>query len=251
MPNTGNYSYGKIYRLISDQTDDIYIGSTSQRWLSSRLSLHRSHYKKWLDGGAAFTPSFEILKFDDCRIVLIENYPCCDRYELESRERYHIENTKCVNKHVPTRTQKEYYKQNIEKIRAYRKENNPLITKQQQNYYAKNREMLLAKSKEYYNENKDKLTEYSRQWYHANKECVAERSKIYRNDNKEKIQSRQKQYRIENGARIKEKEREYRLKNKEKIKINKRQKVICEVCCACVAKLEFNHIRKHKSANHI
>ena len=46
MPRTGNYSLGKIYKLVSDETDDIYIGSTCQRLLSKRLGQHRDHYNK-------------------------------------------------------------------------------------------------------------------------------------------------------------------------------------------------------------
>lgn len=35
-----NYSKGKIYKIINNITDDIYIGSTVNS-LSQRLSLHR------------------------------------------------------------------------------------------------------------------------------------------------------------------------------------------------------------------
>ena len=56
--------------------------------------------------GLALT-SIEITRFDDWKIVLIENYPCNDTYELRARERYCIEQEpKCVNKMIPTRTNK-------------------------------------------------------------------------------------------------------------------------------------------------
>jgi len=86
MTKTGDYSQGKIYKLVSNQTDKIYIGSTCQRLLSKRLGSHRSHYKMWLAGNYCNTRSFEILKFNDSQIVLIENFPCQDKYELEARE---------------------------------------------------------------------------------------------------------------------------------------------------------------------
>jgi hypothetical protein len=34
------------------------------------------------------------------------------KYELQSRERYHIENTDCVNKNIPTRTKKDWNEDN-------------------------------------------------------------------------------------------------------------------------------------------
>ena len=49
MPRTGDYSLGKIYRLVSDQTVDIYIGSMCQQLLSTRFQGHMTYYKLWLD----------------------------------------------------------------------------------------------------------------------------------------------------------------------------------------------------------
>jgi len=41
-------------------------------------------------------------------ITLVEKYRCETKDELHARERYYIENNKCVNKVIPTRTTKEY-----------------------------------------------------------------------------------------------------------------------------------------------
>ena len=101
MVRTGNYEYGKIYKIVSNQTDDIYIGSTSQKLLFTRFAKHRAGYNTWLRDGQKFSTSWYILKYDDAQIILIENYPCKDKYELEARERHHIENNKCVNKQIP------------------------------------------------------------------------------------------------------------------------------------------------------
>jgi hypothetical protein len=48
---------------------------------------------------------------------LVENYSCNSKKELETRERYYIENNECVNKNMPTRTMKEYQEENKEKIK--------------------------------------------------------------------------------------------------------------------------------------
>ena len=41
---------GKIYKIVSDSTDKIYIGSTS-RTLAERLELHETTYEKWVNCG--------------------------------------------------------------------------------------------------------------------------------------------------------------------------------------------------------
>ena len=107
-----DYSKGKIYAIKSYQTEYIYIGSTTQL-LSSRLGKHRGDYR---DNKGT---SKNILQYEDYYIVLIENYPCNNKEELEKRERYYIEqNIKiCVNVRLPTRKQKEYKEANKDKIR--------------------------------------------------------------------------------------------------------------------------------------
>ena len=84
------YSRGKIYKLVSSQTQDVYYGSTIEDKLTNRLAGHRKGYKRWLDHKYNFSTSFEIIKFDDCKIILVENLPCNSIYELLAREQYHL-----------------------------------------------------------------------------------------------------------------------------------------------------------------
>ena len=95
-----------------------YISSTTIKYLSQRLGQHKSDFKR-----SRPITSIEITKFGDCEIVLIENYPCNDFYELRARERYWIEQEpNCVNKLFPTRTKKEYNDLNKATIQAQCKE---------------------------------------------------------------------------------------------------------------------------------
>jgi hypothetical protein len=105
-----NYSNGKIYMIVSKHTDLCYIGSTTQT-LKKRLA---GHHKQ--------TTSIQVLKYGDCEIQLLEKYPCNNKTELETRERFYIQNIKCCNKCVPTRTRSEYRKDNRSHLRQYHKE---------------------------------------------------------------------------------------------------------------------------------
>jgi len=105
-----DYQKGQIYKLVSNHTDNIYIGSTTQP-LRKRLGGHISSYKKW--GVKMGCTSFELLKFGDTKIILIEKYPCNDKDELTSRERHHIENTpNVVNIQLTMTRTKSVYKYN-------------------------------------------------------------------------------------------------------------------------------------------
>ena len=88
----------KNYKLISNQTHLVYYGSTIENTLTNRLSGHRTSYKKWLVGKDDYVTSFEIVKYEDCKIILVELFPCNTKYELTSREQHYIDNNTCVNK---------------------------------------------------------------------------------------------------------------------------------------------------------
>ena len=88
--------FGKIYIIVSPSTKNIYIGKTVQT-LDERLKAHKRSYKGWISRGFRrdYCSSFEILKYNDCKIELIETL-----YEdkLMSREKYHINHyDNCIN----------------------------------------------------------------------------------------------------------------------------------------------------------
>lgn len=93
------YQQGKIYKIISSKTNDVYIGSTCEN-LSERLDYHRSHYKNYLNGSGVYYSVFDVMRKGDCEIVLLETYPCNIREELLLKEIEWILNTSnCVNKY--------------------------------------------------------------------------------------------------------------------------------------------------------
>ncbi len=116
--NENIYNTSKIYKLISSQTQDIYIGSTTQKYLCNRKANHKYHYNKWLEGKHHYISSFELLKYDDCQIVLIEKYNCNTNDELNAREQYWIEKLNCINRHRAKKDKnydKEWFKKRNEK----------------------------------------------------------------------------------------------------------------------------------------
>lgn len=122
---TNKYHGAKIYAIRSPHTDKIYIGSTIEKYLSSRLNGHNSKYKLFLKGKYHNVTSFELLKLGDAYIELLESFPCENALELQKREgeliREHQIN--CVNRIVVGRTKKEYRYDNHDKISEYHKHN--------------------------------------------------------------------------------------------------------------------------------
>ena len=115
------YFNSKIYKIIDNTNNNIYIGSTCQE-LNVRLSEHKYRYKQFLKGLANSLSSFEILKNNDYKIELIENIQCNNVKELKQKERYYIDNIMCVNIQKPLRTPKEYYETNKDIINKKRNE---------------------------------------------------------------------------------------------------------------------------------
>jgi hypothetical protein len=146
-----NYQNGKIYKLWSPSKNIIYIGSTTQP-LCKRLVVHLSNYKAYnKDNTKKYLTSYLVLECEDYKIELLEEYACNNRQQLEKKEGEHIRNNECCNKIIVGRTDKEYYLDNIEKIKEYYKQ-----------YNITNAEKLKEYKKQYATDNKDKINEYNK-----------------------------------------------------------------------------------------
>lgn len=139
-----NYEKAKIYKLWSPSKNLIYYGSTIQT-LTERLSKHKDDYKNKKNLASEL-----ILKCEDYKIELLEDYPCKNRQELNKKEGEYIKNAQrgahplieCVNKHVAGRTMKEYYLDNIEKYKQYNKNNKARIKQYYKEYYQRSKNEL-------------------------------------------------------------------------------------------------------------
>ena len=93
----------KIYKLTCE-TGKIYYGSTSTE-LRIRLNHHKSDKR---------IPSCRSKGFINPKIELLET---CEKEKQKKRESYYIRNFECVNKVIPDRTNQEWKKDNMDKIR--------------------------------------------------------------------------------------------------------------------------------------
>jgi len=75
-----DYQNSKIYKIQSKRTEDIYIGSTCHN-IFERFYRHLASYKRWKNGKTNNTTAFEILKYEDAYIDIIETYPCNSKVE--------------------------------------------------------------------------------------------------------------------------------------------------------------------------
>jgi len=163
-----DYSKSKIYKIVCNTTGLIYIGSTIQP-LCKRLSSHVADSKNRKD-----CTSREIIKNGNYQITLLEDF-CCDRKEqLLARERYFIQNNECINKIIPTRTPKEYRKDNSIQIREQKKE-----------HYNDTRDTILNQKKEYYANNAEKIKQYKRDYNKLHNDKINARRRELRKLKKE------------------------------------------------------------------
>jgi hypothetical protein len=213
------YKNGKIYKIVDYTNGNIYIGSTIQE-LNDRLSCHKSNYKRHSEGKCRYVYSSDIIKDNDYKIELIENYNCNNRKELETRERWYIQNHICVNKVIPQRTSKEYY--------------------------IDNRDKILEQQKQYDINNRDKQKKYKKQYNIKNRDKIQEQTKEYRIDNKKQIQEQTKEYRNKNRDKINEIAKQYYIKNKERISEKYKVKIKCQFCKREIRKGDISKHNKTK-----
>ena len=151
-----DYSQGKIYVIKSSQTEDIYIGSTITT-LSKRFGCHKNQCEKYLEGKSNYISSFEILKYEDAYIELLDDYPCNTKQELLMKEGEFQQKMKCVNKNIAGRTKKECinsteYKEYRKKyMKEYNEMNKDKVKKQRDEYTSRPevKERVKEISKEY------------------------------------------------------------------------------------------------------
>ena len=202
-----DYSKSKIYQIIPScdhDEGDIYIGSTV-RPLSERMNKHRNDLR------CSSKIIFEKYGVNNCKIELIELFPCETKEELLKREGEVQRANKCVNIRIAGRTAKEY-----------RADNRDTILEKKKVYCEEHKDEIKIKNNEYYKVNKEHINEHKKEYQLQNKVQIAEYKKQYQIDNKKALTEQRKQYRMEHIEKFKQKDKKYCELNKDKIKERKR-----------------------------
>ncbi len=196
-----DYSLGKIYAIRSPHTDLVYIGSTTQKYLSSRFVQHTNY--KLHDTRKTLAHSYVVIDFGDAYIELLEDCPCDNKQQLLKREGELIRSTpNSVNHHklvgLPLKEQKAIYKEEHKEIKKVN----------DKKYYEENAEKLKSKRMKRYTENIEKEKEKLKLYYHKNKDKEQEKRRIYREKNREKINEQQRISRLKRISRVENKDKE-------------------------------------------
>jgi hypothetical protein len=115
---------GTVYKISTDKSDKVYIGSTTQP-LNKRFSQHKSDFKA---NAKKCCVSKELLELGECKIEALEVLYNCTKRELEIKEQFYLDllKEKSVNKKRAYVLNKKYYtKKNYErKSEEHKKEQN-------------------------------------------------------------------------------------------------------------------------------
>ena len=206
-----NFSKGKIYKLVSNKSSDVYIGSCLVD-LSKRLYGHKSKSNKAVSK-SMFVDGAII------SIVLIEDCPCENKNQLKARELHFITTLECINKNKPFITDidivnrkewmklyddlhkeekaqrgAEYYKTHKEQIAQYRETNKEQIKATHQAYNETHKEQIAQQKAEYYETHKEEIKQRQAQYDAAHKEQKTQAQAQYRESHKEQRAQYDKQY---------------------------------------------------------
>ena len=184
-----DFSKAKIYKLVSNKSSDVYIGSClvelSKRLYGHKASSNNCVSKSMFVDGAIIS------------IVLIEDYPCENKNQMKARELYYITTLQCINKNKP------FIITDVNLLNCDNKEWNKQYIKQ---YQLEHVEQIKQQKKQYYIENAEEHKQYVKQYYIEHKDQI----KQYRLDHAEDI----KQYRLNHTEEQKQYNKQYRLNKK-------------------------------------
>ena len=111
-----DYKNGKIYQILNNVNDDVYVGSTTQP-LCKRLYKHKADTKV---RDCNIHKLIREIGEDKIYIELIESCPCNSREELRAREGYYIRERGTLNNLIAGRTQQEWIEDNKEQLKEYK-----------------------------------------------------------------------------------------------------------------------------------
>jgi hypothetical protein len=164
---------------------EIYVGSTTN--FNERKRQHKGYIVDKVGKGY----DLKVYKFirangewANWTMELIEYYPTDDKLKLLKREGELIrELNATLNINIPGRTNAEYREDNrkllVEKSRQYAIDNIDKVKAYRKEYYDENKDISSAQNKIHYENNKDAIKERTTQWANENIDKVREYKKAY------------------------------------------------------------------------
>ena len=144
------YDKAKIYQIVNDITDDIYICSTCQP-LSKRMAEHRTSMRSKRDSHIKLYQKMSEIGVEHFRIELIKECPCENIEQLRAIEGKYIRDLGTLNSQVAGRTMSEYCKEFKERYypqkQIYRENNRKSLNEKNKVYYDSKREEINIKNK--------------------------------------------------------------------------------------------------------
>ena len=161
-----DYSKTIIYKIVCNDlnVNQCYVGHTTD--MTKRKWGHKSVCNNDKNKGHNHK-IYKIIRenggWDNWNMLLVEKFPCKDKYDACKREREVYEELDAkMNMLIPYRTQEE--------IKQYHKQYD-------QEYYQTNKEYKKQKFKEYNQLNKQKISAYKKKYRQENKQKISERNK--------------------------------------------------------------------------
>jgi len=179
MPKAAmDYSKTIIYKIVCNDLTikECYVGHTIN--MTERKCAHKSRCHNEKDKKHNLK-IYKIIRenggWDNWNMVLVEKFPCKDKFEACKREREVFEEIDAkMNMVRPYRTQEEH-KENIKQ------------------YYQEHKEERKEERKQYYQEHKEELKEYQKQYREAHKEERKQYKKQYNKEHKAEINEKLKE----------------------------------------------------------
>lgn len=172
-----NYQNGKIYKIVNDVDDQIYVGSTTQK-LYKRIDGHKQKAKKPNHEGSKLLDLMSELGPDHFKIILLEEYPCQNSEQLRAKEDFwmrklnaslninnavhNAEEYNAIHKERDAKVYKEWATRNKEARSIYMKDYRKSYDKEKKR----------VQDKLYREQNKEKIAEMKRKWYEEHKDEV-------------------------------------------------------------------------------
>lgn len=254
------YKFGRIYKIITFESPEIYIGSTFDS-LRNRFRSHKNGFKSWSKPESkilkcAVYDMFKNYGVEKCKIILVKEYQVVDKLQLQALEQLWMNKEKVVsinkqcsfqilgrqqrknyretNKDKIKQIQNEYRKRNHEKIREYKKgyyeENYKKIRDYKKNYREKNKEIIKEKKKLHYEKNRETIHTKNKKYYEEHKEDINEKRRNRSAESKNIINMKRRLHYEHNKELYKERYKRYLEKNKEEINKKGREKIKCLIC---------------------